>query len=202
MSLRLILIAHAATPATRQARFPLDEGLEPQGLAKATALAGMVGRVDAAWSGPSLRTRQTAEALGLEASIDPRLADVDLGHWAGRPLAEVAAADPDGVAQWTADPAAAPHGGETVAALLARVSLWLDGTGGVQGRAVAVTHAAVVRAAIIVVLDADPCSFWRLDVEPLCFARLQIQPGRRQLRSFGQVLPRESSSGPHPADQD
>ena len=61
--------------------------------------------------------------------------------------------------------------------------------GGAGPRIVAVTHAAVIRAAMIIVLDADPRAFWRIDVEPLCFARLQIQPGRCSVRAFGQVDP-------------
>jgi broad specificity phosphatase PhoE len=53
------------------------------------------------------------------------LADIGLGDWAGWSLAEVGASDADGLPRWTADPAAAPHGGESVIALLQRVSLWL-----------------------------------------------------------------------------
>ena len=33
--------------------------------------------------------------------------------------------------------------------------------------AFAVTHPAVIRAAILVALDAPPKSFWRIDIEPL-----------------------------------
>ncbi|MCB8879890.1 histidine phosphatase family protein [Acidisoma cellulosilytica] len=185
MSLRLTLIAHAASTATRQASFPLDEGLEPQGWQKAQALAGSLGRVDGAWTAPSLRTRQTAQVLGLVAQMEPALADIDLGAWAGRALAEVAAAEPEGLARWTADPAAAPHSGESVLDLLARVASWLAGLQGQDGRFVAITHAAVIRAVLISVLEADPKSFWRIDVEPLCFARLQAHAGRWTLRSLG-----------------
>jgi hypothetical protein len=78
MTLRLTLIANAATAVTRRAAFSTDEVLEPQVLAKAATMAGSLGRVDAAWTGPSLRTRQTAAALGLIASVDLALADIDL----------------------------------------------------------------------------------------------------------------------------
>jgi broad specificity phosphatase PhoE len=33
-------------------------------------------------------------------------------------------------------------------------------------RVVAVTHPAVIRAAILTVLDAPPKSFWRIDIAP------------------------------------
>lgn len=178
MSLRLTLISHAATGATRAAAFPLDEPLEPQGHAKAAALAGDMGRVDTAWTSPALRALQTAEALGLDASVDPALADIDLRHWAGKSLADVEALDPVGLRRWMDDPGSAPHGGESIESLLRRVAGWLDTVAGRTGRIVAVTHAAVIRAAAVVVLDASPRSFWRIDVEPLCFSRFQARDGR------------------------
>ena len=189
MSLRLTLLAHAATAATRAAAFPADEPIEPRGAARAAALAGTFGRADVAWCAPALRARQTAEALGLAAIPEPALVDLDLGCWAGRSLADIAAADPGGLARWTADPASAPHGGESVADLVERVAAWLAGLQHHRGHAMAVTHAAIVRAAVIVALDAGPAAFWRIDVEPLGAARLQLHAGRLTLRALG-PLPR------------
>lgn len=182
MSLRLTLISHAATKATRAAIFPLDEPLEPESYAKAATLASGMGRVDGAWTSPALRAVQTAEALGLEASIDSALRDIDLGQWAGKSLVEVEAVEPLGLQRWMADVSAAPHGGESVEHLLQRVSHWLETISGSAGRLVAVTHAAVIRAAAVVVLDARPQSFWRIDVEPLRFSRFQARGGRWTVR--------------------
>jgi hypothetical protein len=42
--MRLVLVTHAATAATRTAAFPRDEPPEPAGLAAAAAAAGGVGR--------------------------------------------------------------------------------------------------------------------------------------------------------------
>ncbi len=183
MSVRLSLICHAATAATRAARFSCgDEALEPQGQAAAVALADTLARVDAAWSSPAQAARQTAAALGLDAAAEPSLADLDCASWAGRGLEEVAAEMPEALAAWLGDPDAAPHGGETLRALLDRVKRWLDGQrqGGNDRRSrqvVAVTHAAVMRAAIVVALGAPATAFWRLDVAPLCRATLQSRGG-------------------------
>ena len=68
MNVRLILISHASTSAVREVAFPADEPIDPQGQAKASALAGELRRVDAAWTSPALRATQTATALGLERS--------------------------------------------------------------------------------------------------------------------------------------
>src|ERR1700760_3620959 len=88
------LICQAATHAVRDAAFPADEPLDPQGLAKATALVPDLRRVDAAWTSPALRARETATALGLQATIDPALRDLDYGNWSGRSLAEIETAMP------------------------------------------------------------------------------------------------------------
>lgn len=172
----LTLICHGATRAVRDAAFPLDEPLDGPGLAAAQGRARSLRRVDAALTSPALRARQTAEALGLEARVETALRDLDCGAWAGRSLADVAEADPGGAAAWMTDAAAAPHGGEPVEALLRRVADWLRVAAGWEGRTVAVTHAAVVRAAIVGVLKAPAPSFWRIDVAPL--GSVQLRGGR------------------------
>jgi broad specificity phosphatase PhoE len=133
-------------------------------------------------SGPPRRPNRAA--LGLGAIVDAALADIDLGDWAGRALTEVEAADPAGLAAWNQDPMAAPHGGESLAALRIRVARWLDGLDVRADRVAAVTHAAILRAAIVVALDAPMAAFWRIDVAPLSIVRFQGRAGRWTLRSL------------------
>lgn len=113
---RLLLVCHASTAATARAVFPGDEPLDENGLRRAAAAAPLGARP--AVRGPELRCARTAEALGLRAEPDPLLADCDYGRWRGRTLDEVGAAEPEALATWLDDPAAAPHGGEPVTALL------------------------------------------------------------------------------------
>jgi broad specificity phosphatase PhoE len=184
MGVRLTLICHASTSAVREVAFPADEPLDPQGHAKASALAGVLRRVDAAWTSPALRATQTATTLQLEAKVNPALRDIDLGYWAGRSFADVQESDPDGIAAWTSQSDAAPHGGESVIALLERISGWLDALKRQDGRIVAVTHAAVIRAAVVLAIDAKPMSFWRIDIAPLCRASLRGNTSHWTLRSI------------------
>ncbi len=188
MSTRLTLVCHAATSAIRQAAFPLDEPAEPRGLAEAARLAPVLaaelGHLDIAWTSPALRARQTAAALRLDADLDERLRDIDLGRWAGCRMTDIEQAEPDALAAWTRGADAAPHGGESVADLLGRVAPWLASCGQDRRRALAVTHAAVIRAAIVLAIDARPASFWRIDVAPLCRVELRGQNGRWSLRSL------------------
>ena len=94
------------------------------------------------------------------------------------------AEEPDDVAAWLRDPAAAPHGGESLIALIERVATWLDAQAATPGRIVAVTHASVIRAAIVHAMGAAPRCFWRIDVAPLSFTRLSANNGRWTLASL------------------
>jgi broad specificity phosphatase PhoE len=50
--------------------------------------------------------------------------------------------------------------------VIERVGSWMESMTSERVRVVAVTHPAVIRAAILVVLDAPPKSFWRIDIAP------------------------------------
>lgn len=171
---RLTLISHAMTDAMSAGRFPLDEPLSDIGRRQASPLD-----TDArALAGPELRTRQTAELLDLRACIEPGLADLDCGGWRGRALHDLPPAE---LETWLTDPGQAPHGGESIVGLVERVARWLAQTGD-GGRTVAVTHPAVIRAAILVALDAPPTSFWRIDVAPVSHTVLHRRGGGWTLR--------------------
>ena len=159
---RLTLVSHAMTDATAAGRFPTDESLNSTGRRQIEAGTELVS-VEQAFCGPETRTRQTAELLGVQASIEPKLADLDFGRWRGDVLGRVLPAE---LALWLTDPMCAPHGGESVAELIDRVAGWMGSLSSQRGRILAVTHPAVVRAAILGVLDAPPKSFWRIDVAP------------------------------------
>lgn len=101
-------------------------------------------------SSPLTRCRLLAEglsqALSLPLSTDARLAEMDFGAWEGRPWAEVPRTELD---EWAADLLnARPHGGESVAELAARVQAALADLRAGPGRALVVTHAGVIKAAL------------------------------------------------------
>jgi broad specificity phosphatase PhoE len=188
MSVVLTMISHGPTSALREAAFAADEPLDPKGHTSAAALSAGLRRVDIALTGPELRTRQTAEALQLDAVVDPMLRDIDLGRWAGCTLAQVQATESKAVADWIGRPEAAPHGGESVVALLGRIAPWLRALNEHESHVVAVTHPAVIRAALIVAIDARPGSFWRIDVGPLCRVRLSGDGLRWNLQAIGSAV--------------
>lgn len=182
---RLTLICHASTLALKRNAFPLDEPIEAAATAEAAAVAATLRRVDHARASPALRARQTAEAMRIEAAPDPGLRDLDVGRWAGRRLSDLHREEPDAVALWLADPAAAPHGGETLVDLRSRVGDWLGAAGRLGGHMLAVTHPAVIRVAILHALDAPMAAFWRIDVVPLSVSVLTGHAGIWNLRALG-----------------
>jgi broad specificity phosphatase PhoE len=173
---RLLLLRHAPTAATRAAAFGADEPVDSRGLAAAALLAGALPSGCDVRCSPALRCRQTAEAAGLvAAAVDGALAECDFGAWAGRALTDI---DEDDAALWMTDADARPHGGESLRAFAARVSSWLDAQARLSGRAIAVTHGGVVKAAVAHALGAPLDAFWRIDAAPLSLTELHAHDGR------------------------
>jgi broad specificity phosphatase PhoE len=141
-----------------------------------------LGWVDRSWTSPAQCARQTAAALELVPAVDQDLRDCDYGRWAGRRLSDVGAEEPNAVAMWLTDVSAAPHDGESIANVLRRIAAWLDRRIGENGHGVAVTHAAVIRCAILHAIGAPARSFWHIDIGPLSMTELRHDGSRWRWR--------------------
>lgn len=185
MTVILELLSHGPTLATRHARFARDDALLTAD-ASLTAPQPWAGR--ACHSSPATACRQTAALLGLSPELAPELADLDCGRWAGTPVAEVAAREPDGLAGWMSEASFRGHGGESRADLSLRTAAWLERVKTAGGHAVAITHAAVIRALILHALGGPDSAFWRLDIAPLTITELRHDGRRWAVRSMGCAL--------------
>ncbi len=188
MTTRVKLICHAPTPAVRASAFPNDEPLERAALRKLAGGGAPMGRMDRIFASPGTAARQTADALGFSAAVEPALCECDYGTWAGRSMADIHDQEPEGLAAWLTEPGSAPHGGESMLALMDRVGAWLDAQRDIPGAVAAVTHASVIRAAIVHAIEAPPSSFWRIDVAPLAIAKLSASGGRWSLAFLGPLV--------------
>lgn len=115
------------------------------------------GALPTAWrlvASPDRAARETAAALGLAVAVEPALAGLALGRWAGRRLAEIAAAEPEALARWVGEGAPAP-GGESRDAFARRVTLWLEARKA-AGSILAVVPVATAAVAVAAVLSAPP----------------------------------------------
>ncbi|MFD4529366.1 histidine phosphatase family protein [Streptomyces sp. NPDC058470] len=187
MTSRVTFISPAMNRSLREARFDDGSPLDASGAARAESAAGTLPTADRVLVSPTVRCRETASALGLAARDEPGLRAPDMGRWRGRTLDEVGGAEPDAMARWLTDPAAAPPGGESVRDLCERVAGWLDASAEVTGRTLAVVEPEIVRAVVVTVLKAPQAAFWRLDVPPLTATEVSGRSGRWNLR-LGQPL--------------
>jgi len=196
----LTLVAHALTPALRGLVLGGDAAPDPAGVEAARELKIVA---DEVYAGPETAASATASALGLAPVVVPALRDREYGDWTGRELEELLEASPGAVATWLERPHTAPPGGETENDVITRVADWLgdltrSGDSAAFGEAVdnggrgqadrrtvaAVVHPAVVRAAVLYVLDAPAESLRHVDVRPLSVVRLSAHAGSWSL-TFG-----------------
>ncbi|WP_033309274.1 histidine phosphatase family protein [Streptomyces iakyrus] len=183
MTSRVMLISPAVSAALREARFDDGCSLDAAGLRRAQSAAGTLPMADRVFASPSVRCRETAAGLGLEAVPLPDVAGWAVGRWRGRTLEEVTAAEPEAIAAWLTDPGCAPHGGESLQELCDRVGGWLDAVAGEAGRLIAVVEPEAVRAAAVRALGATAQAFWRIDVPPLTALEFSGRAGRWNLRA-------------------
>jgi broad specificity phosphatase PhoE len=167
MSIRLILVAHAETDATRRGVFSAGEGLNERGREAAGRLVGALPQASTILTSPAAAAREIAMALDQAASVEQALRDLDVGTWTGRQVMDIAMTDPEAASAWIEDPSFAGHGGESVEMLIRRVGDWLTSRRSIDGVVIGVTHAAVLRAAAVGVLGAPAAAFWRIEAAPL-----------------------------------
>jgi ribonuclease H / adenosylcobalamin/alpha-ribazole phosphatase len=128
---RVLLVRHAQTALNASGRYsgrgdvPLSERGEVQALATGVRIAALAPAAAVVMTSPLARCRATAAAIaealgGVPVEVDPDLVECDFGEWEGLTFAEVRERWPDRLAEWLADTAVAPPGGESFAAVATR----------------------------------------------------------------------------------
>lgn len=168
---RITLICSLAEPGDR---FPGDGAPSPAALARITAQAD----ARPCLTSPLSRAVMTAQALGQNALADPDLRELDYGSWAGLEIKAVLARFPEACAEWLSNSEAAPHGGESHAALAHRIAAWLERQAESRQTVIAVTHPGPIQAAVIHALGAPLTAMRQIAVKPLSRTRLS-HDGRR-----------------------
>jgi broad specificity phosphatase PhoE len=165
-------------------------------------LARTVDETNPALVAPGPGAAEAAAVLGVPWIVDDRFREPDFGRWQGKSLEEVAESDPDGLATWARDVSAAPHDGESLTDLVARLGrdvlgiqpstsgpLVADARGRRLGPRLAIASPLVVRALVTGVLEAGRATpgdtIFRIDVEPWSLTTLTCHHGRWNLRLMG-----------------
>ena len=184
----LLLVRHGRTDANAQGLLlgRLDPPLSEEGREQAAALEAKIPDGARVIASPLLRTRQTAEAFGLPVELDERWIELDYGELDGLPLRDVPA---DLWREWRADPAFAPPGGESLAALGMRVrEACTELVDEIRERdVVVVSHVSPIKAAIAWALGAGDDLSWRLFVQVASIARIGADQWGTTLRSFNEL---------------
>ena len=196
----LFLVRHGRTDhnASRRLLGRLDVPLDPLGRRQAQALGRHAALRDAARvvSSPLQRAADTAAALGPPVTIDERWTEIDYGIYDGEPLEAV----PDLWREWGNDVAFVPQGGESLAAVGARVreacaDLWDEA---IEQDVVVVTHVSPIKAAVAWALGASDDVTWRMFVDVASVSTIgggRRGPGGppgRVLRTFNETHHRPS----------
>jgi broad specificity phosphatase PhoE len=135
--LTVVLTRHGLTPRSDPEQHlgqRIDIELSPAGQAQAVALAVRVDHVrfERIYTSPLVRARETAAIIAQRSpgkptiEADPRLREMDYGHWEGLTYPQIDARDREERRAWEADPATiACPGGESGNDVAARVRSFL-----------------------------------------------------------------------------
>ena len=190
----LILVRHGRTEANASGLLlgrldpELDEVGRGQAAAAAASLAGT--RVARVITSPLARTRATAEQIALVAGVpvevDDRWIELDYGELDGTPLGDVPA---EVWAQWRADAAFAPAGGESLVGLGVRVreSLLELSEAARYEHIVVVSHVSPIKAAVVWALGVGDDITWRMFLAPASITRIAVSDRGPSLHGFNDV---------------
>jgi ribonuclease H / adenosylcobalamin/alpha-ribazole phosphatase len=171
-----LLLRHGQTALSVERRFagrgdiPLTDTGKQQASAAAVALAAR-GGIDLIVTSPLGRARRTAEAVaertGAALTVDDGLAETDFGAWEGLSFAEVGARWPAEMKAWLADAEVPPPGGESFAAVAARVDAALDRLlAAHRGQTlVVVSHVTPIKTIICRALLAPSAALFRMHLD-------------------------------------
>lgn len=182
---QILLVRHGRTSWNDAHRFQgrTDIPLNEAGIAQAERLAERLAPwpLDAVWSSPLLRTRQTAAAVASRHGMEPRVLDelveVNFGPWEGMHLKTLREQEHDQLRAWMKDPFFhGPEGSETWEAIRARVQRAMEIILKDAGeRVVVVSHGGIMRALFVVLLDLDPHSVWNIKTSNCAISGIEVR---------------------------
>ncbi len=156
---------------------PLTE-LGWQQAAAVAATIRAIGTPDRVIASPLRRAQDTARAFDLPVETDERWIEVDYGEYDGLPMASVPASL---WSSWRRDLSFVPPGGESLAAVGARVRAALVD---LSGFVVVVSHVSPIKAAVAWALGVDEQVAWRMFLAPGSYSCVALDDGGPSLHAF------------------
>jgi broad specificity phosphatase PhoE len=172
---------HGLVNAVLVGRMPGAE-LDSNGREQAHRLAGLLAErgITAIQSSPQTRARETAQPISGQTGVPIQIAEavdeIDVGDWTGRPFSALQD-DPQWQLWNRARGSARPPRGESMQELQTRVikHLYRTSSDRPDARVVVVSHAEVIRAALLHILDLPLDDFWRIEIAPASVSTLVIE---------------------------
>jgi broad specificity phosphatase PhoE len=191
----IVVVRHGRTAANARGLLlgRADPPLDDEGARQAAALGAACAGLDVARvvTSPLGRCRQTAEAIAgaaaaREVVTEDRWVELDYGDYDGRAAGDLPAGTWEA---WRADIDWAPPGGESLAALGARVRAACDDLAAEarERDVVVVTHVSPIKAAVAWALGVDDRVTWRMWVAPGSLTRIGWGIAGPSLRSFNEL---------------
>jgi broad specificity phosphatase PhoE len=195
----LILVRHGQTDPNVRGLFlgRADPPLTEAGYRQACALAAALPRADRIVSSPLARARHTAAVLAgaapgvadaAEVEVDARWIEMDYGELDGRPPSTLGERTWQ---TWREDPDFVPAGGESVAAVCARVREACEelAEDAARGNVVVVSHVSPIKAAVTWALGVGDEVGWRMFLGDAAVCQIDTSGPVPLLLSFNDAGP-------------
>lgn len=191
---RLLLLRHGETELSVQRRYSGrgDPELTARGQDQAAGAAARLSSphadglaadgIAAVLTSPLRRARQTAAAVAVALDVPlvvrDALTETDFGGWEGLTFAEAAERDPEIHARWLGDEHVPPPGGESFAAVSARLRAELAAVlGEYPGQTVVVvTHVTPIKLLLRTALNGGPEILYRLHLDLVSLSVADFYP--------------------------
>jgi alpha-ribazole phosphatase len=168
---RLWMIRHAPVAGQSGVIHDCDARADTSDAAAFAALRARLPDNAAQFASPSIRTLETAAALGRRPTAEPDFCEQDFGHWTGRHHDDLAREFGAGYRDFWLTPATnRPPGGESFTEQIVRVNRGLAALP--AGDVVLWVHSGTVRAALAIALELAPESALRFAIDPLSLTRI------------------------------
>lgn len=180
--LRILWVRHGETEWNRERRIMGREeiGLNETGCRQSRFLKDSLNHVplDAIFSSPILRARETAEILAQERDLDviydERIWEIDYGEWVGKTFEEVRKI-PGYVPYFQRLDTPVAPGGETLNQVRDRVMAFLDDlkAGGQNKTVLVVSHADTIKCLLMEILQIPFTNIWRFRIDNVSVSLLE-----------------------------
>jgi len=204
--LRLLLVRHGETDWNCRGLIQgqLDVPLNARGRDQARRLAERLADepVIAAYASDLSRAWETARILvasrGIPLTPEPRLREVAFGRWEKQTFDHVRREEPALWHSWCeGPPTVAPEGGEPLEAVSKRLLDWLADLQSrhSQGTVLAVSHGAVLRVLLCLLLDAPPYRYLRFRLDSVALSVVLLDGQARRIALVNDTRHLASSVG-------